>query len=120
MPKRSAREVLAHSPPFAAMGLTLVLGVDFTLAGFRLSRTLEKDRTPAALKSRASDYTNHPQYEADGVVQAVTGLRAFMEPLRGSYDITRRKETEQALRLCEEKFAAAFQHSPLWVWRWPC
>ena len=31
------------------------------------------------------------------------------------YDITQRKEAEEALRVSEEKFAKAFNHSPLWV-----
>ncbi|MCF8064348.1 MAG: transporter substrate-binding domain-containing protein [Desulfarculaceae bacterium] len=31
------------------------------------------------------------------------------------YDITQRKNAEEALRMSEEKFAKAFNHSPLWV-----
>jgi len=31
------------------------------------------------------------------------------------YDITERKQIDQALRLSEEKFVKAFQHSPLWA-----
>jgi len=31
------------------------------------------------------------------------------------YDMTKRKKAEEALRMSEEKFAKAFNHSPLWV-----
>ncbi|MEW5912314.1 MAG: PAS domain S-box protein [Thermodesulfobacteriota bacterium] len=62
-------------------------------------------------------------YRKDGstvwMENAVKAIRNDQGEVRGllgvSRDIEERKRAEEALRLSEDKFAKAFQHSPLWV-----